>query len=365
MKNVIIILGFVSVTFLAGCHGDPKKEQAPAEKTDSVSVFILKKESFNKEVSFPGELLPLDKAEIYAKVSGYVKSLKVDIGDVVQEGEVIAVLDAPEIVANYAQVNADVQTAKSKYAGSLDAYNRVTNAAKVEGTVALGEIERIKSQMLGDSAALGAAKAKLEAYTQLKDYLTIRSPYSGIVTERNVDPGTLVGTGGAKPLLVIENNTVLRLRVPVPETYTSANPDSLSVHFTVDAYPGVMYEAKLSRKAGALNLSNRTETWEFLYQNKGNHLKSGMFASAIIKFSRPRHSLVVPATAVATNLEKRFVIRMKDGKTEWVDVRNGISLDNKVEVFGNLSEGDTLLVRGTDEIKQGRAFIPNFQSPKL
>jgi len=364
MKNINGILIFTITTFVlaTGCKNKATEVQTQTGKKDSIAAFILKKESFNKEISFPGELLPLERAEIYAKVSGYVKSIKVDIGDRVQQGQILAVLDAPEMIANYAQINSDVQTAKSKYVGSLDAYKRIMNAAKVEGTIAAGELERIKSQMMADSATLEAAKSRLNAFAQLKDYLVIRAPFSGVVTQRNVDPGTLVGTSNTKPILVVENNSTLRLRLPVPEAYTSANPDGSSVHFTVDAFPDVLYEAKLSRKAGALNLTNRTETWEFLYANKGNQLKPGMFANATLEFDRSAPSFMVPSTAVVTNQEKRFVIRLKEGKTEWVDVRNGIAVDNKTEIFGNFSEGDTLLVRGTDEIKPGKELIPKFLS---
>jgi RND family efflux transporter MFP subunit len=348
------------ICFSDGCNNGPVKEEAKAGKTDSVATFILKKEALNKEVSFPGELLPMDRAEVYAKVSGYIKTIQVDIGDKVQQGQVIAVLDAPEVSANFAQVNSDMQSAKSRYNGSLDAYKRIANAAKVDGTVALGELEKSRSQMQTDSGAYEAAKSKMEVYSQLRDYLTIRSPFAGVITQRNVDPGTLVGTNNAKPMFVIENNSTLRLRLPIPEAYTSANPDSSVIHFTVDAYPGITYKAKLSRKAGALSQVNRTETWEFLYTNKDNQLKSGMFANANIKFGRTLPTFVIPVSAVVTNLEKRFVIRLKSNKTEWVDVRNGIAPDNRVEVFGNLTEGDTLILRGTDEIKPGKEFIPKF-----
>jgi membrane fusion protein, multidrug efflux system len=362
MKNITGILVVILITTIVaiGCKKSASKEHALNDKTDSVATFILQKETFNKEISFPGELLPLERAEIFAKISGYINTIKVDIGDAVSKEQVIAILDAPEIIANYAQVNSDMQTVKSRYIGSLDAFKRITNAAKVDGTVATGELERIKSQMMVDSAALEAAKSKLNAYAQLKDYLIIRSPFNGIVTQRNVDPGTLVGTINSKPLLIIENNNILRLRLAVPEAYTSANSNVSSVQFKVDAYPGVVYNAQLSRKSGALNLTNRTETWEFIYPNTGNQLKSGMFANATIKFSRSTPSFIVPVAAIVTNLERHFVIRLKNGKTEWVDVRNGIGVDNKTEIFGSLFEGDTLLVRGTDEIKQGKKFIPKF-----
>ena len=329
---------------------------------DSVAVFILKKEPVSKQISFPAELIPMEKAEIIAKVSGYVKSLKVDIGDRVQQGQVLAILEAPEFSSNYAQANADVQTARSKFLGSHDTYNRIVNASKVDGTIAANELEKVKSQMMADSSSLEAARSRLGSIAQQRDYLTIRAPFSGIITQRNVDVGTLVGAGNIKPLLVLENNSSLRLRIPVPEAYTSAVTDSSFIQFTVDAQPGITYKAGLSRKAGSLNLTNRTEIWEFIYPNKNNELKSGMFANAFLKMGRKESSLVVPSTAVATNLEKRFVIRLKEGKAEWVDVSNGVNLDDKVEIFGNLSEGDTLLSRATDEIKANASLVPKIQS---
>jgi RND family efflux transporter MFP subunit len=326
--------------------------------SDSVAVFILGKEPVNKQITFPAELTSLERADIYAKVSGYIKTLKADIGDHVRQGEVLAVLEAPEYFSNYAQANADVQTAHSKFLGSLDTYNRILNASKVDGTIAANELEKVKSQMLADSSSMEAAKSRLNSISQMRDYLTIRAPFNGIVTQRNVDVGTLVGATNAKPIMVVENNSSLRLRVPVPEAYTAAISDTSFINFTVDAQPGITYKASLSRKTGSLNLTNRTETWEFIYPNKDNQLKSGMYANATIKLERKEISFVVPATAVATSLEKRFVIRLKDGKTEWVDVKNGIGMTDKVEIFGKLNIGDTLLVRSTDEIKNGTLLIP-------
>ena len=343
-----------------GCKQPENKQATHKTAVDSVAVFLLQKQPVNKQISFPAELIPFERAEIYAKVSGYIKSLKVDIGDHVQKGQVLAILDAPEMIANYAQAKADAQAAHSKYLGTLDAYHRIVNASKVPGTIATGELEKAKSVLQSDSASLEAFNSKLNAYGQLRDYLTIRSPFNGIVTQRSVDPGTLVTAGNTKSLLVVENNSTLRLRVPVPETYSAAIPDTSFINFTVDAQPTTIFKAILSRKSGALNLTNRTETWEYIYQNTGGQLKSGMFASALLKLGRKDPSFLVPASAVATNLEKRFIIRLKDGQAEWVDVRNGINLTDKIEIFGNLATGDTLLARASYEIKPGTHLRPKF-----
>ena len=358
MKSSIFIIVLISLLFfIIGCqHGD-KKTEVKKSNVDSAAAFILKKEEVNKQISFPAELSPMERAEIFPKVTGYLGSIKVDIGDRVKKGQILAILDAPEMSANYSQANSDLQTARSKYLGSLDAYNRILNASKVEGTIAAGELEKAKDQMMADSASLQAARSRVIAYGELRDYLVIHSPFTGIVTQRNVDPGTLVGTNNTKPILVIENTDFLRLRIPVPEAYTTAATKSETIDFTVDAQPGVTYKASLSRKAGALNLVNRTETWEFIFPNKNNQLKSGMFANASLRLSRKDPSFIVPSSAVATNLERRFVIRVNSCKAEWIDVRNGINLGDKIEIFGNLQEGDSLLVRATDEIKEGRPLV--------
>jgi membrane fusion protein, multidrug efflux system len=365
MRFLFPVVG--SLLFLALVTGCRESSKQVTKKTgiDSVAVFMLTKEPVNKQVSFPAELVPAERADIYAKVSGYIKSINVDIGDHVRKGQVLAVLDAPEAFSNYAQTNAEVQTARSRYLGSLDIYNRIEKASKVEGTVAASELEKARSQMLADSSSLDAARSKMSSSAQLKDYLIIRAPFNGVVTQRNVDAGTLVGINNPKPLLVVEDNARLRLRVPIPEAYTSAIPDSAFVNFTVDAQPNVIYKAALSRKAGSLNLTNRTETWEFMYPNTGNQLKSGMYANASIKLGRKDPSFLVPSSAIVTNLEKRFVIRLNNGKTEWIDVRNGMNMNDKTEVFGNLSVGDTLLLRATDEIKSGISLIPRVQSKSL
>jgi RND family efflux transporter MFP subunit len=356
------IISFLTLAALFNAAGCKEKNNAAVNKkaasSDSVVVFTLQKDAVNKTISFPAELLPLERAEIFAKVSGYVKSLRADIGDRVQKGQVLAVLEAPEMLYNHSQSTADVQTARSKFMGSMDTYKRLLLASKTDGTIAANELQRAKSQMMADSSAMTAAAARVNAVAQMKDYLLIRAPFSGTITQRNADAGALVGTVNTKPIFVLENSSSLRLRISVPEAYTASVLEGSVISFTTDAQPDLSYKATLSRKAGALNVSNRTETWEFLYVNNGYILKPGMYATASLKLLRKNSSFVVPASAVATNLERRFVIRVTDGKAEWVDVRIGVSMNNQLEIFGALNEGDLLLVRATDERKPGVLLIP-------
>jgi RND family efflux transporter MFP subunit len=353
----LLLLTLVAIA----CKQHVNKPAPVHSSADSVSAFVLRKSAVNKLVNFPAELTALERADIFAKVTGYVSMIKVDIGDPVQRGQLLAVLDAPELTANYTQANAEVQTARSKYLGSLDTYKRILNASKVEGTVAANEMQRVASQMMADSSSLEAAKSRLAAIAQIRDYLVIRSPFTGTLTQRNVDPGTLVSSTNTKPLFVIENTGQLRLRIPVPEMYTAAIPDSSRINFTVEAQPGTNFKASLSRKAGALSLANRAETWEFLYQNTHKKLKPGMYATASLRLSRSDSSFLVPSTAVATTLEKKFIVRIHDGKTEWLDVKPGLAVGDSLEVFANITVGDTILLRATDEIKVGVTIYPKIK----
>jgi RND family efflux transporter MFP subunit len=209
--------------------------------------------------------------------------------------------------------------------------------------------------MLTDSAAHEASKSAANAYAQLKNYLTIRAAFDGIITQRNVDAGTLVGKNPA-PLLVLENLNKLRVRVAVPEIYTSAIPISASINFTVDAQPSKKYSATLARKSNQIDSKTRTELWEFEVTNANQELKSGMYGNASFNLQRSESSFTVPYSAVVTNLEKSFVIRFRDGKTEWIDIRSGISMKDKVEIFGDLQEDDQLLLKANDELKNGTSI---------
>jgi RND family efflux transporter MFP subunit len=349
MKNRLIVITLSFVLLLSACS-EKKSETTSAIASDSVEVFTVKKETVSKALALPAELHPWERAEVYAKVQGYVKELKVDIGDKVRKNDVLLMLDAPEVTANYAKSSADLQAAQSKYHTSLDTYKRIVIAAREKGAVSENELERMRNQMLTDSANYEAAKSGAIAYAQLKNYLVIRAAFDGVVTQRNIDPGTLV-VAGQEPMFVLENISKLRLRVAIPETYTAAIPESTSVSFTVDAQPSKKYSAKLARKSNQIDAKTRTELWEFEVINDSKELKSGMYANASFNLQRSEPSFVVPYSAVVTNQEKSFVIRVRDGKTEWVNFRSGISMKDKVEIFADLMEGDQLVVRANDEIK--------------
>jgi membrane fusion protein (multidrug efflux system) len=301
----------------------------------------------------PAELLPYEQSQLYARVQGYVKDMKVDIGDKVHRGQILAFIEAPELNTKQAEYQSSVEAAKAKYITSNDVYQRLNKAsqAATPGIVAPVDLTRSRNQLLADSASFEASKQLARSYQQVAGLLVLRAPFDGIITARNADRGALVGNN--QLLLTVQNNRTLRLRIAVPELYNASNTATKQASFRVDAFPEKLFTASLSRKSGTIDPTTRTEQWEYTFDNKNNELKAGSFAYVKLNMERAGNSFLIPAAAIATNQERKFVIRIKDGKAEWVDVRQGMSTDNGIEVFGSLSNNDTLIVRATDERKPG------------
>lgn len=341
-----------------GCKSEVKKEVpgSTAPATDSLPGFALKKQAIHRHLDLPAELLPYEKAEIFGKVQGYIRQINVDIGDQVKKGQLLVLIDAPEMVASLQQAQAKLEELRAKYGSSLDYYQRLHKASQVQGTISASELSQAYHAMQADSAAVQTAKASINTYSQLNTYLSISSPFSGIVTQRQADVGSLVSANSTRPVLTIENNHKLRLRVAIPEVYSTGIPKSKDIKFSTPAEPTKIYSAVFSRQSGNIDPTTRTETWEFLYDNPALNLKSGMFVKASLDLGRAEASFAVPQSAIVSNLEKKFVIAQREGKAVQVPIRTGFTMQDATEIFGDLQEGDVLLLKPNDEIKPGQSI---------
>ncbi len=358
MKHLLFLI--LTVCMLAACKNNSGTKQtstttATAGTPDTVPVFVLHDTSVAKSIELPAELLPYEQSELFARVQGYVKEMKVDLGDRVRRGQTLALIEAPELNTKQAEYQSSLQAARAKYMSSNDMYQRLNKAsqANTPGIVAPVELTRSRNQLLADSASYQASKQLARSYSQVAGLLVLRAPFDGIITARNADRGALVGNN--QVVLTVQNNRTLRLRIAVPELYNASNTATKQATFRVDAFPEKLFTAALSRKSGAIDPTTRTEHWEYKFDNSKNELKAGSFAYVKLNLQRAGNSFVVMPTAIATNQERRFVIRVKDGKAEWVDVRQGMSTEKGIEIFGNISNGDTLVVRASDERKPGSA----------
>jgi len=198
-------------------------------------------------------------------------------------------------------------------------------------------------------------------------YLRVTAPFDGVVTERNVHPGALVGpssgAGTSTPMLRVVENDRLRVVVPVPEAYTSELKTGTEVTFTVAAYPGQTFSGSVARISPAVDVTTRTMAVELDVANRNGRLSPGTFCQVRWPVRRSGPSLFVPSASVASTTDRNFVVRIRGGKAEWVDVRTGLTSGTLVEVFGDLRPGDDVAARGTDEILPGMEIRPREGKP--
>jgi RND family efflux transporter MFP subunit len=196
----------------------------------------------------------------------------------------------------------------------------------------------------------------VQALRDVEAYLKITAPFDGVVTERLVHPGALAGPGGNQPLLVLQQLSRLRLVIAVPEEYSGGILAGSRVSFTVPAQPGRNYSGTVARLARVLDPKTRTMPVELDVQNGDGSLAPGMYPAVKWPVKRSRAALYVPRTSVVTTTERTFVVRSRNGRAEWVDVRKGAVDGDSVEVIGALKPGDMVLRRATDEVREGSAL---------
>jgi len=219
-----------------------------------------------------------------------------------------------------------------------------------------------KAQVEAAANHIEAARSALRGVAELESYLQIRAPFAGVVTARYLHPGALVGpapgAAGSTPIVRIESLDRLRIVVPVPEAYASGVAEGREVAFSVPAQPGRSFRAPIARISREINQTTRTMQVELDYRNAGAQITPGTSANVEWPIQRTYATLFVPASAIATDLQRTFVIRVKDGKAEWVDVKSGVSASGKTEVFGDLQPGDLVVRSASDAIRPGTAISP-------
>ena len=383
-KHLLLGICFVAV----GCSQDrsgvvPMSGQATATTLSrQVEVTRVVAQKLNTTVRLPAQLAAYEVVDVYSKVTGFVKWIKVDRGSKVKGGEQIAQLEAPELLAQRAQAQAMFQSAESqltaaqaKMAADQATYQRMNAAAKTPGVVALNDLEVAQKAAQADEANVAAlqkganaAQDALRAVSQLEAYLNITAPFDGQVTTRFVHPGALVGPAGGPgattPVVQIQTITRHRLVVPVPEYDAAGVPEGTEVSFTVPSYPGRTFKAPISRISRSVDVKTRTMPVELDVKDPQGELTPGIFCEVSWPVRRTYATLFVPATAVGSDLERTFVIRIRNNRAEWLDVKTGASSGNLIEVFGDLRDGDQVALRGTDELRPDTLVSPHLATPK-
>lgn len=349
-------------TLVTNCHSpESKAETTDTENVDApatLDVFSLKKGKLASSLRIPGELVAFRDVDIYVKVSGFIKSLNVDVGTEVKQGQLLALAEAPELSAQLTSAESRLKAQEAVSIGSKANYERLLEASKFSGAVSKNDVDLALAKRNADLAQLEAAKSAYREVADLKKYLEIRAPFNGIISARNASTGAYIGPAGKGsefPLFVLTEQKRLRLVISVPEAYTGYVDQNNPVSFTVKAFPDKKFNGQIKRLSGALDKRLRSERVEVDVLNNDKKLLPGMVAEVTLPLPTKNSTFIVPKSAVVNATSGVFVIRVNNKKAEWVPVKKGLDADDNIEIFGQLNEGDQLITTATEEIRDGSA----------
>ena len=365
-NTLIVASSFLAISTIQSCKSDEEKEAkkvAEARKDEEKNkapeeVFLLQKGSLTTDLQIPGELISYQKTDVYAKVNSFVKTVSVDVGSQVKKGQLLAVMVAPEISSQISAAYSRWKSQQATFDASRAFYKRLLETSKTPGTVASNDLEQALARSNSDYAQLTAAKANYDEIQVTNSYLTIRAPFDGVITARNINPGAYVGpsgSGDALPMLTLQQQDHMRLVIFIPEGYTSMINVGDTLQFTTSSMPGQIFSGKIARRAGALDPKLRTERVEMDVYPKGSNksLLPGMTVEVKMPLPTNNASFIVPKTSVINSDAGIHLVKVDDGKYHYETVTLGKSDDKRIQVFGSLNVNDTIVLNSSEEQREG------------
>jgi RND family efflux transporter MFP subunit len=346
-------------------------------------------------LTIAGEFLPYQEVDLHAKVAGYIKNIGVDIGDHVREGQVLAVLEIPELTAQLESASAgvrhsqeeiiraqnDVARAEADHAALHTAATRLKQASDARpGLIAEQELDDAtakdrSSEAQVDSAksALAASRQQLEVsqadrgrYAALSEYSRITAPFDGVVTARYADTGSLIQAGtsnvNSAPVVRLSQVNVLRLRAPIPESFAAGihdgDPADIRVKATNEHFSG-----KVIRSSGQLDRSTRTMQAEVDVPNPKYALTPGMYADVTFRVQNDPSALTLPSQAINRGTNKSTVLLVDaQNRVEEREVETGIEGSNRTQILSGLNEGDYVIVGNPNAYHNGEHVDPKLSN---
>ena len=347
-------------TSFAACSGNQKPVDLTAGQTKKSSTANkytfgnVAEKALSTSARLPGQLVPFNEVNLFPKVNGFVKQMLVDRGSIVKKGQLLVVLEAPEMESQLQAANSQFLQAQENAQASAEKYKRLKQAAQVPGSVSPLDLDDANSKMKADQAMAQSQRSNVQSVKTMQGYLNIYAPFDGMIVQRNVSPGALVAPGKAtdQPMLIIQDIHKMRLTVYIPEDYVDKVDLTKPVSFTFNAMPGQVQTDNISRSANALG-SMRSEAIEIDVANPKGSLKPGMYAEVTIPMRSGAKSLLVPNSAIIRSTEHEYVVKDSSGKAALVNIKEGLVSKDSTEVFGDLKVNDKILLKGSDEIKQG------------
>jgi len=365
----------------------------PEQSVPTAAVALVKRGPVANSITLAGAFRAYQQVDVHAKVAGYIRKIYVDVGDHVKAGQSLAVLEVPELSAEVAGAKAgmrraedgvtraqsNVHSAESIHAAYHAGYTRLKQASEARpGLIAEQElddsmakdkdseakIESGKAALAEAQSQLAVAQAELERVDALEDYTRVTAPFSGVVTKRYADTGTMIQAGTSSdtqsmPVVQLAEYTKLRLVVPVPE---SAVPE-VQLGSVVRVHVSAMnqdFEGKIARFADAVNDETRTMHTEIDVRNSDGALKEGMYAEAKLILKEHKDALTVPIQAVERNNtgDASVLTVDRDGRVQQRQVKLGMESSDRVEVMAGLKDTDRVILGNHSEFHEGERVQP-------
>ena len=306
-------------------------------------------------IELPGRLEAYSQAQIYARVSGYIKDWKVDIGAPVKTGQLLAEIDAPDLDQQIMQAEADVTSAQAN--ATLSKANLERGQSLIQsGTVSKQDLDQRTADFANKQGLVKSAQANRDRLRVLEKYKRITAPFDGLVTARATDVGALInaGSGGGPALFVISDTSKLRLYVNVPQSYVPSIKIGAKAQISVPEYPGRNFAATVEASAQSVDIGSGTTRMLLIVDNADGELMTGAFANVHLDLSTPDTAINVPASALIFNQNGlRIATVGADDRVVLKAVTIARDLGKEVEIASGLSANDRVMTAPPDGIASG------------
>jgi RND family efflux transporter MFP subunit len=396
VKTAASALAGALILVISGCgRSTGTSANASADSAPRAAVVQVRRTPLSNTLSIAGEFLPYQEVELHAKVAGYIRNINVDIGDRVRTGQVLAVLEIPELSAQLEGASAgvrhsqqeitraqnEVSRAEADHAALHAAATRLKQASEARpGLIAEQELDdatakdrAAEAQVDATKSALLAARQQLEVsqadeqhYAALSEYSRITAPFDGVVTWRYADTGSLIQAGtsnvSSMPVVKLSQVNVLRLRIPVPESLAASVRDGEPADIRVKA-TGEHLSGKVVRSTDSLDRSTRTMQVEVDVPNRDYKLTPGMYADVSLRIQNDPNALSLPLQAINRSADKTTVLLVNSqNHVEEREIHTGIEGSNRIQVLSGVNEGDRVIVGNLGEYRPGQHVDPQMSA---
>jgi RND family efflux transporter MFP subunit len=365
---VALAAALLAALLLARAWQGRAARAAAAHAAPAVAVVRVDREDLFRQISVPAEFRPYTEVELHAKVTGYVKTMKVDIGDRVKAGELLALLEVPELTDDLNHAIAVRQRAEADYRDAHLAYTRLLAVNQDHpNLIAQQDLDTAEARDATAQGSLAAARSDVGKYQTMVDYTRITAPFAGVITKRYADPGSLIQAGTASnaqamPLVRVSDNALLRLDFPVSVDYVRGIRIDAPVSVRVDSLGGRTLEGRIARFSDRVDDSTRTMIAEMEVPNTSLEVVPGMYATVILKVDERPHALAIPIEALAPGGRSVLVVDAAHEVQER-PVQLGLETPARYEVLAGLKEGDLVMLGNPAQLVPGQKVEPRITAP--